>query len=73
MPSDNERILAVEIRQEEHANRIEHLESKQALLHTDMNELKRILINIKWWLMGVGSVYVIEQIGLLEFLKKVLI
>ena len=73
MPSDNERLLVVEMRQEEHTHRIESLESKQALLHTDMNELKRILINIKWWLMGVGSVYVIEQIGLWEFLKKVLI
>ncbi len=68
----NERLVKVEVNVAQHAQRISHVENKVASLHADLTDLKRILLNIRWWLVGVGSFYMLEQVGFVETVKKLL-
>jgi len=65
----NERLVKVEVNVAQHDQRIRHVEGKVASLHSDLTDLKRILLNIRWWLVGVGSFYMLEQIGVVKTLK----
>ena len=69
----NERLVKMEVNVAQHAQRIRHIEDKVASLHADLSDLKRILTNIRWWLAGVGSFYMLEQFGVVETLKKLFV
>ena len=68
----NERVVKLEEGQTHHDKRIVELEEKSEQQHKDLSELKTILLSIKFWLYGVGSLYVIEQVGFLPIIKKFL-
>ncbi len=67
-----ERMVVAEIKLEEHGARIGKLEDKVISIHADLSDLKRILTNIKYWLMGIGTFYVAQEVGLNAIVKKLL-
>ncbi len=55
----------------DHERRLTTVEAQIQLLHLDLGELTGLIRNIKWWLTGVGSLYITEQIGFMAFLSKI--
>jgi len=70
MQAHEEKLIKLEIKVEGHEERLDGLESRVGVLHKDLNKLIALTSNIKWWVIGVGSVYIVEQIGLMPFIKK---
>jgi chromosome segregation ATPase len=66
----NERIVKLEEGQEHHDGRLEKLETKTDNMHHDLQELKNLLHSIKWWLYGIGTFYIVSEVGLTVALKK---
>ena len=69
---EKEMLIKLETRVEGHNTRIVRLEDKTNAIHNDLKELKSVLVNIKWWLIGVGSFYLLEQMGLAEVVKHII-
>jgi len=69
---ESERLVAIELKVGLQERRIEALEKETHQLHSDLAELKSLLVNIKWWLYGIGTFYVISEVGLTMALKKYL-
>lgn len=67
-----ERLIAVEKDVEHIKDDVSVLQSQVGVLHRDLRKLIALTSNIKWWLTGVGSLYVAEQIGVLPFFKKLI-
>ncbi len=70
MGSNEKREYEVDGALKEHEKRLTIVEAQIQLLHLDLGELTGLIRNIKWWLMGVGSFYIIDQIGFWGFLTK---
>jgi len=66
----NERVVKLEGRVETHEERIDKLETKTDNMHYDLQELKNLLHSIKWWLYGIGTFYIVSEVGLTVALKK---
>lgn len=67
-----ERVVRLEKGQEYHGKRIGNLETKTDNMHRDLQELKNLLHSIKWWLYGIGTFYIVSEVGLTVALKKYL-
>lgn len=72
MENEEFRLIKVEHTLTDHGKRLKNVEGKIALLHQDLTGLKTVLINIKWWLVGVGSFYIAQQVGIMPLLKKLI-
>lgn len=70
MEQNERRIFEVEHTVADHSRRIKTVESRIALLHNDLTGVKTVLMNIKWWIVGVGTFYMAQQVGLMPLLKK---
>ena len=71
--TQEERILQIEIQVSHHADQIREMRMLHKELKTEFYALEETLKSIKNWIIGAIAFAVIEQMGLLEFLKKVLI
>lgn len=69
---NNERLVKAESRIEQHEERIDQLQLKTDNMHMDLQELKNLLNSIKWWLYGIGTFYIISEVGMTHALKKYL-
>ncbi len=67
-----ERLIKLEVTQEHHANEIQELKESNKTLTESFGQLTKNLTAIKNWVIGGVAFAVIQQIGLLEFLKKIL-
>ena len=67
-----ERIVKVEQKVGVHEKRLNVIDTKVQTLHADLGKLIALTSNIRWWLTGVGTLYVVEQIGLMPFIKSFL-
>ena len=72
MENNEIRFIETEYILTKHGHRIKTLEEKMELLHQDLAGLQAILIHIKWWIAGVGSYYIMEQVGIMPFIEKII-
>lgn len=72
MADERERLAVTEIKLGNHEQRIGIIEKKITLLHQDLGDLKSVLVNIKWWLVGVGTFYIAQEIGMMAVIRKML-
>ena len=54
-----------------HEKRISYVEQRINMLHKDLGDLKAVLVNIKWWLVGIGTFYMVQEVGVVGFIKKI--
>jgi len=65
-----ERVLRLELTTTVHDERINSLESRVGILHTELSKLVDLTSKIRWWLAGIGTFYITREIGILPFLKS---
>ena len=81
---NEERLVALEIKmkilneslneeKQFHRNEIQAIKKSLSDLHLEFEEIINLVRSIKWWLVGMVSFIVIEQVGLAEFFKKILL
>ncbi len=66
-----DRVLRLEWRTDLHESEIKEMKKMQHTISNEMEEFKRILSTIRNLLMGAIAFAIIEQIGVLSFLKKI--
>lgn len=68
---DLEQLVAKhEAKIEQQEKDIDMLRRRTEQLHYDLSELKTLLMNIKYWLYGIGTFYITSEVGLTEAIKK---
>lgn len=72
MASNTERIVRLEEKSDTHEERIDALEDRVGVLHKDLSKLISLTSNIRWWLIGVGSFYITQEVGVMPLVKKLL-
>lgn len=70
MESNAERIVRLESKVEIHEERLDGVENRVGVLHRDLGKLISLTSNIRWWLIGVGSFYIVQEIGIMPLIKK---
>jgi len=72
MESNTARIVRLEEKVVTHEERLDGVENRVGVLHRDLSKLISLTSNIRWWLMGVGSFYIVQEVGVLPLIKKVI-
>jgi hypothetical protein len=70
MGSNVERIVRLEEKVETHEERLDSVELRVGVLHKDLSKLIGLTSHIKWWLIGVGSFYIAQEVGVMPLIKK---
>jgi len=67
-----ERIIKLEVTQEHHALEIKELKESNKTLTESFSSFSKNIAAIKNWIIGGVTLAIIQQIGLIEFLKKII-
>jgi len=67
-----ERMIKLEWELSNHTQDINELHKISRDLNNNIGTIKTSLNQIKWFILGAGSFMVLQEIGLIEFLKKVI-
>lgn len=70
MGSEEMKHYEIDTELKDHEKRLTTVEAQIQMLHLDLGELTGLIRNIKWWLVGVGSFYIIDQVGIVGFISK---
>ena len=68
----DERLLVVEMQTKQNQEELKRLKALHESLHRDFKELASTLYTIKNWIVGAIAFAVISQIGVVEFVKKMI-
>jgi hypothetical protein len=72
MSEFDERLLVVEMQSKQNQKELEKLKHLHYSLHNDFKALASTLTTIKNWLIGAVAFAIVQQIGVIEFMKKVI-
>ena len=66
------RVVRLEEQVKHHDHRIAKVEKKTTSIHEDLVAIKEIMAKIKNWIIGGVVVFIVQQVGLVDFLKLIL-
>jgi len=71
MEKFDERLMVVEMQSKQNQKELEQLKSLHYHLHNDFKALASTLTTIKNWVIGAIAFAVIEQVGLVQFIRDI--